>query len=201
MPQLEQELLLRSIRRAYGIPIGPVNAELSLLATVNAGDIDQPPFHAKRGGSRFLSQAAVAGEISHVQLQVPNDEAYDGLVRVVRWFMCSANAINTDDWFDWYVGPIAGLPEDPIAGAIVGIAWDQPEEDGSSRDTHPHVGAYTNPTGIITKAGAIHVPQYATGLVPGPFVLRKGAALDVCNTTVNRYCGVTFYWDDYDLST
>lgn len=158
-----------------------------ILPVVNAFNLDDPPFHSKRGLFVTLTVAAVAARYS--RLRVAHNGAADSTIvfRYIDLWRYGAEAA-VGGWFNSTTADL---------GAVVGTnaqGWDSGRRSDEARLT------WTDDAAILPYQWQVNAPANTIARVPGPLVLRPGSSLDLQQQIAGVDLRVTLYADIYENS-
>jgi hypothetical protein len=198
--------VVAQLRRRFGIRgSSDLSLEESIIPTANLGDLDLPPWHAKRGGLGTISQAAVAAQFSYVGMFMPGgaQQAFTtGVLRRIYLQAPGATDVTMGIFTNAYIGATL-----TTTGAQ-GSSWDSVDNNVDASVN----GNYLRAAGQVIQAASAtdFMPAASTWLalrftlVAGvtfaldlPFCVRPGNALMVQARTVNVALTGSFLWDEY----
>lgn len=187
MPTLVGNLdLTRQVQRLLDVR-GALALSLSgdILPVVNAFNLDDPPFHTKRGA--FFGSGQLGSVGNNSKFRIANVSSADECVAVIRYLdLITMTADYVAISWEQTTVPLANLwGESP--------SWDAGRKTGDLQLSYeaspgPIAGWFT----AVTQARVLY-------RVPGPIVLRKGYALNI-GTSANVEAYVHYYADIYDNS-
>lgn len=156
-----------------------------ILPVVNAFDLDNPPFHSKRGAIATVGFIATAAQYARVRIANTGPE---GTVVVVRYVDIVTMAAD-------FVGLGFQNTSVPLANNTTGLpSWDNGGKTSDVEMSYESQGAPLARTQLfVTQARTPY-------RVVGPYVIRRGNALDIGSGVQAGEQYITLYADIYDNS-
>lgn len=189
--------IVAQLRRRFGIRGDTgITLEETILTTANIADLDNPPWHSKRGFVCSATSIAVAAQNSYV-IAISQNCAL-GTAYVIRRIYLSTGAasnvrIGVLSFADWV--SIGGFS----VGAPTG-SWDSVDDQlavAQNISVPLAIGGGASAVALLGLQNSLSIPLNTFATVEGPFVLRRNAALFVQNTTLNQQLTVALYGDEY----